>query len=226
MLDKENFFNEELFDRVKEKFSIRFEIYFFDICKKFLDLKKKIFLNPDSKEILEIKRKMLKYIKELHDCLANNDFLVKDDDVYIFKPVQLLKFWDTATEDLDINTFQELLKLFAIKTILKKNRHMKNLISAFNEIKIVFNEPNIYDKSQIFLYYFGKLLTIFIERRHELNDEDIFKLIDKKKSENYNKIKKVLEGFGYPQSNNFKKLANNFNNLAKISEYFGEDPKA
>ncbi len=103
---------------------------------------------------------------------------------------------------------------------------MKNLISAFNEIKIVFNEPNIFDKSQIFLYYFGKLLAIFIERRHELNDEDIFRLIDKKNSENYNKIKKVLEGFGYPQSNNFKKLANNFNNLAKISEYFGEDPKA
>jgi hypothetical protein len=226
LLDKENFFNEVLFEQIKEKYHNRFEIYFFELCKKFLNLKKEIFCDPDSKEIILIKRNLLKFIQELNELLNKNFFLTRDEDHYIFKPLSLLKFWDNATEDLDITTYQELLHLFVVKTLLKKNRELKNLVKAFNEIKVVFIEPNIFDKSQIFLYYFGKLLAIFIERRHEVNDGDIFKLIDRKKSDNYHKIKMILEGFGYPQSNNFKKLATNFDNLAKISEYFGENPKA
>lgn len=225
LLDKESFFNEELNKEIKQIFYNRFEVYYCEICRNFLNLKKELFVESESKQIYSIKRNILKLIYDINDMLMKNQILTKSDKFYVFKPISLLKLWDNTTEDLDISTHSELLKLFIIKVLLKKNDHLKNNIRAFNELKHIFIEPNVFDKSQIFIYYIGKLISIFIQKKEEIDDDFIINLLDKRNKDNYQKIKSILEGFGSPNSNNYRKIHLNFSHLAQISEYFGEDQK-
>ena len=226
LLDKESFFNEEFNKEIKQIFYNRFEVYYCEICRNFLNLKKELFVESESKQTYSIKRNILKLIYEINDMLMKNQILTKSDKFYIFKPISLLKLWDNTTEDLDISTHSELLKFFIIKVLLKKNDYLKNYIRAFNELKHIFtSEPNLFEKSQIFIYYIGKLISIFIQRIDEIDDDFLISLLERSNRENYLKIKRILEGFGYPNSNNFRKISMNFGHLAKISEYFGEDQK-
>jgi len=144
-------------------------------------------------------------------------------DFFIFKPILLLKFWDNSTEDNYLQTYQELNKIFLIKTYLKTN----DILKAFEELSPVLNDENIYMNSQLFLYYLGKIITILIQKieKRSINEPKVLEFLNKQNIENYNKIKRILREFGQPNSYNYKKRAKNYENLAVISSYFNIDPK-
>lgn len=194
-----------------------------EVCRKFLELKKEIFKNTNSDNISKLRTMILKMLDDMNTLLHDNIFLLNSLEVFIFKPIILLKLWDSSTEENDISTYSDLNKLFYIKTLMK-NKILKSYIKAFEEIKIVFEYENIFDRNQIFLYYFGKIVSSFVENIDKIKDETILSMLDKNKFDNFVKIKNILKGFGYPNSYNYKKKAKNYANLAEISHHFGVDP--
>lgn len=231
--------NDNKIQFILNDYSNRYEIYFFAILNKFLDLKKHIFTNLNHKNIYIIKTQIIETIFELNkkiekqQLLLNNNFNLgnlasnnhynNNFDFFIFKPILLLKFWDNSTEDNYLQTYQELNKIFLIKTYLKTN----DILKAFEELCPVLNDENMYMNSHLFLYYLGKIITMLIQKieKRAVNEPKVLELLNKQNIENYNKIKRILREFGQPNSYNFKKRAKNYENLAKISTYFGIDPK-
>lgn len=182
-----------------------------------------MFLNDNNKtshKVNLLKINIIKVVNELNILLNSNYFLIYSNENYILKPGALLKFWDILFEENDVNNYSDLNKLFLVKTLIKTG----DTIKAFNEIKIVLTNENIFDKSCIFLYYFGKILTYFVDRYDTINELEIKKLLNGD-IENYSKIKKIMLEYGHPNSINFKKKGKNYMNLAKISEFFKVDPK-
>lgn len=224
--------NENKIKFIRNDFLNRYEIYFFEILYKYLDLKKHIFTNLNNKNITIIKTKIIDLITEMEKKLEKKQFLInhpKSDnnlitshfEFFIFKPIMLLKFWDNSTEDNHLQSHSELNKFFLVKTYLKT----KDLIKAFGEVKCVLDNENVFINSHLFLYYFGKIIKELILVIDKINDKRILDLLDKDKVENYNKIKRILREFGQPNSVNYKKRAKNYENLASISEYFEIDKK-
>jgi len=218
----------------------RYEIHFFDLIHKYLDLKNQIFTNLNHKNILTLKNQLIDTIREINKkiekqkLLINNNLIISTSnnlgasdnnniDIYIFKPILLLKFWDNSTEDNYIQSYLELNKLFLVKTLLKTNE----TVNAFMELSNVFDDENLFMNSHLFLYYLGKVISQLIQKieKGNLNEPKILEFLHKDKIENYNKIKRILREFGLPNSYNYKKRAKNYEHLAKISVYFGIDQK-
>lgn len=224
----------------------RYEIYFFDLIHKYLELKKQIFTNLNYKSILSIKNQIVETISEINkkidkqQLLLNNNFKLtnlansttitnsynfinNNFDLFIFRPILLLKFWDNSTEDNYLQSYKELSKLFLIKAFLKTNETIK----AFEELSPVLNDESIFMNSHLFLYYFGKIIVQIIQKieKKSINDPQLLEFFNKEKIDNYNKIKRILREFGQPNSYNYKKRAKNYENLAKISTYYGIDQK-
>jgi len=239
--------NENKIKFIRNDYINRYEIYFFEIIFRYLDLKKHIFTNLNNKNIMIIKGKIVDLINEMEKKIEKKQFLlnynlnksstaslnnatVNNFDFFIFKPILLLKFWDNSTEDNYLQSYNDLNKFFLVKTFLKT----KDPIKAFDEVKIVLDNENVYVNSHLFLYYFGKIVKELIlivdkicdnDNNNNNNIDTILDLLDKNKIENYNKIKRILREFGQPNSVNYKKRAKNYENLAMISEYFEIDKK-
>lgn len=228
--------NENKIKFIKNDYLNRYEIYFFEIIFKYLDLKKHIFTNLNNKNIMIIKSKIIDLIEEMDKKIEKKQFLLNYNlnnitssnlsinhnfDFFIFKPIMLLKFWDNSTEDNYLQNYLELNKFFLVKTYLKT----KEPVKAFYEVNIVLENENIFLNSHLLLYYFGKIIKEIILIIEKINDPGILELLDKNKIENYNKIKRILREFGQPNSINYKKRAKNYENLAMISEYFDIDKK-
>jgi len=221
VLEKDNFFNQELNEFLKAKFSNRFEVYFFELCRKMLQLKREIFCGADTKDINLLKNRIFKFLEEINNLIANNIFIIDSDEFFVFKPIILLKFWDNTTQDMDVSTYNDIVKLFVLKTLIKKKRDARTLINAFNEVKSVFSNENIFDKARIFLYYYGKITTLFIKNYDELKNTEIFKIyINKENPDNFKKILKIINSYIIPNSSNYKKRYKHYSNLAKIAVFF------
>ncbi len=225
----------------------RYEIHFFNLIHKYLDLKKHIFTNLNQKTIEILKNQIIETIADINKkietqtLLLHNNFNINNNynlrlsasannnlnfDFFIFKPILLLKFWDNSTEDNYLQSYQELNKLFLVKTLLMTNETVK----AYNELSAVLEDENLYSNSHLLLYYFGKIISQMIHKIEKgqvsvANEPKILDFLHKDKIDNYNKIKRILREFGQPNSYNYKKKAKNFENLAKISAYFGIDQK-
>lgn len=232
--------NEAKIKTILDKFHNRYEIHFFYMIHKYLELKKHIFTNLNQKNILTLKNQLIELIIESNKKIEKNELLLNgnfnltslnnlgasgnnNSDIFIFKPLLLLKFWDNSTEDNHIQTYLELNKLFIVKTLLKTNE----IVKAFNELSNVLNDENMFMNSHLLLYYFGKIITQLITKieKGQVTDSTINEFLQRDKLENYNKIKRILREFGQPNSYNYKKRAKNYENLAKISAYFGIDQK-
>jgi hypothetical protein len=218
----------------------RYEIHFFDLIHKYLDLKNQIFTNLNHKNILTLKNQLIETIREINKKIEKQKLLINNNlnistsnnlgasdnnniDFYIFKPILLLKFWDNSTEDNYLQSYLELNKLFLVKTLLKTNE----TVEAFMELSNVFDDENLFMNSHLFLYYLGKVITQLIQKieKGHVHEQKILDFLHKDKIENYNKIKRILREFGQPNSYNYKKRAKNYEHLTKISVYFGIDQK-
>jgi hypothetical protein len=232
--------NENKIKFIRNDYPNRYEIYFFEIIFKYLDLKKNIFMNLNNKNIIIIKGKIIDLINQMEKKIEKKQFLLNYNyinnkncnsdsslnnannlDFFIFKPILLMKFWDNSAEDNYLQSYYELNKFFLVKTYLKT----KDPLMAFDEVKILLENENVFINSHLLLYYFGKIIKELILIIDKISDKMILDLFDKEKIDNYNKIKRILREFGQPNSINYKKRAKNYENLAMISEYFEIDKK-
>jgi hypothetical protein len=233
--------NENKIKFIRNDYPNRYEVYFFEIIFKYLDLKKNIFTSLNNKNIMIIKGKIIDQINEMEKKIEKKKFLFSYNyinkncnssssintannnnlDFFIFKPIMLMKFWDNSTEDNYLQSYNELNKFFLVKTYLKT----KDPIKAFDEVKIVLDNENVFINSHLLLFYFGKIIKELILIVDKISDNKILDLLDKYKVDNYNKIKRILREFGQPNSVNYKKRAKNYENLSMISEYFEIDKK-
>lgn len=237
--------NETRIKLILQNYQNRYEINFFDLIHKYLDLKKQIFTNLNQKNILLLKNQIIEAITETNikiekqSLLLNNNFNnisnnlgpsanqnnnYNNSEFFIFKPILLLKFWDNSTEENYLQSYMELNKLFLIKTLLKTNETVK----AYKELSPVLDDENLYLNSHLLLYYFGKVISQLIQKIEKgqiANEPKVLEFLHKDKIDNYNKIKRILREFGQPNSYNYKKRAKNYENLAIISVYFGIDQK-
>ena len=113
-------------------------------------------------------------------------------DLFIFKPVQLLKLWDNVYDTRDILTFSDLNKFFLIKLYLFQD----NYLSAYKEVKFLLDDIEHFDREKsyhAFIYYLGKSITGLI---NQINDnqklsKDVKAMFDIKNLDFYSKITKV-----------------------------------
>lgn len=224
--------NEGKIRSILAEYPNRYEICYFQLLYKYLDLKKQIFTNLNQKNILILKNQIIDLIKEINEKLEKNQFILyfnnnlsntsnKNSDMFIFRPILLLKFWDNSCEDNYLQSYKELNKIFLVKTLIKT----KEPIKAFEEMSGVLADEMLFVNSHLFLYYFGKVISQMIQMLDKITDKKILDFLNGTKIDNYNKIKRILREFGQPNSYNYKKRAKNYDNLAKISEFFGIDQK-
>jgi hypothetical protein len=169
------------------------------------------------KSVNLIKNTIINLVKEMLKDLEKNQFLMNSNEVYIIKPIHLLKLWNNLSEDKDISSYVELTQIFLIKTLIKTN----DIERAYHEVTCavgidIDNTGNT--KSQLFYYYFGKVIVMIIENINQIKDDEILKFM--KGVDSYIFIKKILITYGKSHSLNYRKLGKTFQNLAIISDYF------
>jgi hypothetical protein len=202
---------------LKTNFNYRYEIYFLLLCRKFLEIKKEAYNNLNNEKVAQYKENILALLCEMNNNLASQVFLLSSTDNYIIRPIYLLKLWDSSTEEYDIQSYLEINLMFMVKTYLKTQEYEK----AFNELEIILTEEGIFDRSQILIYYFGKVLAKLIDTFNSLKDGNIISMF--KDEGSFIKIRKIIKVFGQPNSNNYKRKAKNYTNLVKIAEFFKAD---
>jgi hypothetical protein len=215
VFERDNFFNEKIILKIMDKYYYRYEIYFVYLCLKFIEFKREIY-NINENKIFTLKTELVDLLRDMNVNLMNRNFILNSNDHYIIKPLVLLKIWDCSSEPSYVSSHLDLNILFMIKTYIKIQEYDK----AYNELKIVLEDENIFEKSQIFIYYFGKVLTKMIDE--DAISEEAEEILRSKNSDNFQKIKMVLVNYA-PNSFNYKKKAKNYSNLAKIAIFFNID---
>ena len=139
---------------------------------------------------------------------------------------------DKFIEETEIENFNDINKYFLMKLYFS----CLDLMAIFYEIRILLENEGSYEKSIIFIYYFGKFFRLFITEM-EADDTNSFRVIHKsiinvikdKDETSYNKIFNVifiiiqiLKKF-INSSQNARRKGNTYLNLVKISQYYKID---
>jgi hypothetical protein len=218
LLDKKVFMDESNIIRLKSQFSYRYEIYFLELCRKFIELKKEAY-SLNHHKIAICGEKILTLLYEMNTNFTSQVFILSSPDHYIIKPLTLLRLWDSSSEEYDIQSYLELNLLFLVKTYIKS----KQLELAFSELEIILTEDSLFDRSQILIYYFGKIVALLCDSYKQIKNGGILSLLEG--VENYSRLKKIIKCFGQPSSNNYKKKAKNYLHLVRVAEFFKIDSK-
>ena len=112
------FFDVNIIENLKEQFTNRIELMFFDMIRILLlikDAKQSNNINLIDSLSVEIETLYNLNIS----CLGAKIYLTESKDFYIYQPLTILKLWNKETDDTDVSTFSDLNFIFFVKSLIK-----------------------------------------------------------------------------------------------------------
>jgi hypothetical protein len=209
LLNTKNFSDVKLKEFVNNN-STRYESFFLLICYNYFEIKQKVNIkNVD--ELFDL-------LSQAKDLLINGFITLQSSTQYLIKPSLLFKLYDSSSEESDIISYYDLNKLFFIKLCLKLGSS-SHLVKVYHEIKLFAQDYNANDdNSQIFIYYYGKILAKLINNYESIKDSELLSLLNNNNKGGFDKIASFLKNYN---TNNLKRKGKHLLNFSKIGEYFG-----
>lgn len=209
------FFNVNIIENLKEQFTNRIELMFFDMIRILLLIKEaKKTNNINMIDSLSVEIETLYNLNI--SCLSAKIYLTESKDFYIYKPITILKLWNKDTDDTDVSTFSELNFLFFVKSLIK----IKKFENSFKHLKAYIDNNSNNNCRSIFCYLFGKVIALAIIFR--ICTGLLGSFIGQRN--NYSMIKLTMISFGSDTKiKNYSRLEKNYRRLALISKHYKID---
>ena len=206
------FFDVNIIENLKEQFTNRIELMFFDMIRILLlikDAKQSNNINLIDSLSVEIETLYNLNIS----CLGAKIYLTESKDFYIYQPLTILKLWNKETDDTDVSTFSDLNFIFFVKSLIK----IKKFEKAFKHLKSYIDNNSNNNCSSIFCYLFGKVIALAITFR--ICTGSLGNFLSQRS--NYSMIKLTMISFGSDTKiKNYSRLEKNYRRLALISKYY------
>lgn len=204
-------FNEKNLNDLLKAFDNRYEAYFLITCYYYLMLK-------SGKEKTENMQALNRIILSVKDKLLSDTILKGSNEVYVIKANLLNKLYDYGAEDTDVISYYDLNKMYFVKSAIYLGS-TNDLIKAYYEIRsYILNYNDKEPQSLIFLYYYGKVVSMLTKNINTIKDAEIISLLDSTRLDNFSKIENVIRKY---KTSNMSREAKNIINLATLAEHFG-----
>jgi hypothetical protein len=102
---------------------------------------------------------------------------------------------DKNIEEGDIENYNDINRYFYLKLLFNAG----DLASIYTELRILINNENVFEKSIIFIYYFGKFIKMFIleieaddPNNLKTKNKQLFDIIKDRNEGTYNKFFNVM----------------------------------
>ncbi len=102
---------------------------------------------------------------------------------------------DKNIEEGDIENYDDINRYFYLKLLFNAG----DLASIYTELRILINNENVFEKSIIFIYYFGKFIKMFIleieaddPNNLKTKNKQLFDIIKDRNEGTYNKFFNVI----------------------------------